>query len=60
LTTTGDLYACESRTNFDTNINRQQRASLVANARRHALGLLHDHLLDQHLRLAVQVSRLGR
>jgi hypothetical protein len=24
LTTTGDLYACESRTNFDTNINRQQ------------------------------------
>jgi hypothetical protein len=23
LTTTGDLYACESRTNFDTIINRQ-------------------------------------
>jgi hypothetical protein len=25
LTTTGDLYACESRTNFDTIINRQQQ-----------------------------------
>jgi hypothetical protein len=24
LTTTGDLYACESQTNFDTIINRQQ------------------------------------
>jgi hypothetical protein len=29
LTTTGDLYACESRTNFDTIINRQQ--SLAVN-----------------------------
>jgi hypothetical protein len=27
LTTTGDLYACESRTNFDTIINRQQQAA---------------------------------
>jgi hypothetical protein len=27
LTTTGDLYACESRTNFFTNINRQQAGS---------------------------------
>jgi hypothetical protein len=27
LTTTGDLYACESRTNFDTNINRQQSST---------------------------------
>jgi hypothetical protein len=25
LTTTGDLYACELQTNFDTIINRQQR-----------------------------------
>jgi hypothetical protein len=24
LTTTGDLYACKSQTNFDTTINRQQ------------------------------------
>jgi hypothetical protein len=28
LTTTGDLYACESQTNFDTIINRQQSALL--------------------------------
>jgi hypothetical protein len=27
LTTTGDLYACESRTIFDTNINRQQKVT---------------------------------
>jgi hypothetical protein len=27
LTTTGDLYTCESRTNFDTIINRQQKES---------------------------------
>jgi hypothetical protein len=30
LTTAGDLYACESRTNFDTIINRQQKATLEA------------------------------
>jgi hypothetical protein len=29
LTTTGDLYACESQTNFDTIINRQQAISPI-------------------------------
>jgi hypothetical protein len=36
------------------------RASLLADARRRALGLLHDRLLNERLRLAVQVLRLGR
>jgi hypothetical protein len=33
LTTTGDLYACESRTNFDTIINRQQSAIPIQSIR---------------------------
>jgi hypothetical protein len=28
LTTTGDLSACKSQTNFDTNINRQQKVDM--------------------------------
>jgi hypothetical protein len=32
----------------------------MANAGRRALGLLHGRLLDERLRLAVQVPRLGR
>jgi hypothetical protein len=36
------------------------RATLMANARHRAFGLLHIHLLDERLRVAVQVPRLGR
>jgi hypothetical protein len=32
----------------------------MANAGRRAFGLLHDRLLDERLRLAVQVPRLER
>jgi hypothetical protein len=35
------------------------RATLMAYAGRRALGLFHGHLLDERLRLAMQVSRLG-
>jgi hypothetical protein len=35
------------------------RAPLLADAGRRAFGLLHGCLLDEHLRLAVQVPRLG-
>jgi hypothetical protein len=34
-------------------------APLLANAGRRALSLLHGRLLDERMRLAVQVSRLG-
>jgi hypothetical protein len=36
------------------------RTALLAYAGRRAFGLLHDRVLDGRLRLAVQVSRLGR
>jgi hypothetical protein len=36
------------------------RAPLLADAGRRAFSLLNDRLLDECLRLAVQVSRLGR
>jgi hypothetical protein len=36
------------------------RASLLADAERRAFGLLNDRLLDERLRLVVQVPRLGR
>jgi hypothetical protein len=36
------------------------RAPLLTDAGRRAFGLLDGHLLDERLRLAVQVSRLGR
>jgi hypothetical protein len=36
------------------------RAPLLADARRRAFDLLNGRLLDERLRLAVQVSRLGR
>jgi hypothetical protein len=36
------------------------RAALLANAGRRALGLLHGHLLDERLRVTVQVFCLGR
>jgi hypothetical protein len=36
------------------------RAPLLVNAGLRALGLLHGRLLDERLRLAVQVPRLGR
>jgi hypothetical protein len=36
------------------------RTALLAYARHRALSLLHGHLLDESLRLAVQVSHLGR
>jgi hypothetical protein len=36
------------------------RAPLVVNAGRRALSLLYGRLLDERLRLVVQVSRLGR
>jgi hypothetical protein len=36
------------------------RATLLANAGRQAFGLLHDRLLNERLRLMVQVLRLGR
>jgi hypothetical protein len=36
------------------------RAPLLTDAGRRALGLLHGRLLDERLRLTVQVSRLGR
>jgi hypothetical protein len=35
-------------------------APLLVDAGRQAFGLLHGRLLEEHLRLAVQVSRLGR
>jgi hypothetical protein len=35
------------------------RATLMANVRRQAFCLLHGRLLDERLRIAVQVSRLG-
>jgi hypothetical protein len=36
------------------------RTALLVYARRQALGLLHGRLLDESLRLVVQVSHLGR
>jgi hypothetical protein len=36
------------------------RTTLLAYAGRQAFGLFHGRLLDERLRLAVQVSRLGR
>jgi hypothetical protein len=36
------------------------RAPLLTDAGRRAFGLLNGRLLDERLRLAVQVSRLGR
>jgi hypothetical protein len=36
------------------------RVTLLSDAGRRALGLLDGRLLDERLRLAVQVSRLGR
>jgi hypothetical protein len=36
------------------------RVALLANAGRQAFGLLHGRLLDECLRLAVQVLRFGR
>jgi hypothetical protein len=36
------------------------RTPLLADAGRRALSLLHGRLLDERLRLVVQISRLGR
>jgi hypothetical protein len=58
----GGVFRCATRVHRWLGALRapvDPRAPLLTDARRRAFGLLHGRLLDQRLRLAVQVSRFG-